>query len=123
MHPSLPVVVADRLQLEQVILNLLHNGMEAMGIVERREKRLFIRTATDEETKSVQVTVEDEGPGIDSAVFERMFEAFYTTKVGGLGLGLSISRTIIEAHGGRLWAQCGPDMKIQIHFTIPAEVC
>jgi C4-dicarboxylate-specific signal transduction histidine kinase len=122
LHPFLPPVYADRLQIEQVVLNLMHNGMDAMEQMEEPEKRLIIRTAIGkEDERSVEVTIEDVGPGIDPAVLERMFDAFYTTKAGGLGLGLSISRSIVEEHGGRLWAQYGPGTGTHLHFILPTE--
>lgn len=120
LQSSLPAVVADRLQIEQVILNLLRNGMEAMELTEDREKRLIIRTSV-RDAQSVQAVVEDRGPGIDQAVVDRLFDAFYTTKAGGLGLGLAISRSIIEGHGGQLWAKCGSASGSKFYFTLPTE--
>jgi C4-dicarboxylate-specific signal transduction histidine kinase len=98
--PELPPVEGDRVQLQQVIMNLIVNALEAMSPV--ADRRLEIRTHVQE--GDVCVSVRDTGIGIDQENAERMFEAFYTRKVGGMGMGLSISRSIIEAHRGRLWS-------------------
>jgi C4-dicarboxylate-specific signal transduction histidine kinase len=99
---GLSPVQVDRVQLQQVILNLVLNAVEAMSSVEAGPRELLIST---EQTKGngVVVTVRDSGPGIDPEHLERVFEAFYSTKTSGVGMGLSICRSIIEAHGGRLW--------------------
>jgi C4-dicarboxylate-specific signal transduction histidine kinase len=99
---QLPRVVGDRVQLQQVVLNLLLNGLDAMHTVVGRPRELVIRTHR-EATDRVRVAVQDSGSGIDPELANRLFEAFYTTKPSGMGLGLSISRTIVEQHGGRLW--------------------
>jgi PAS domain S-box-containing protein len=98
---DLPPVLGDRIQLQQVILNLVMNGMEAMSSVADRSRELLIRSGTHE-PQSIFVAVRDSGIGLDPQALERIFDAFFTTKPGGMGMGLSISRTIIEAHGGRL---------------------
>jgi C4-dicarboxylate-specific signal transduction histidine kinase len=100
---GLPLICGDRVQLQQVVLNLIINAIEAMSGVSDGPRELQISTAA---TKSddVLVAVRDSGPGFTPATLERIFEAFYTTKPSGLGIGLSICRSIIEAHGGRLWA-------------------
>jgi signal transduction histidine kinase len=103
---GLPHVQGDRVQLQQVLLNLIINAIEAMRDVGEEERELLISTRN--EPDGVSVEVRDSGPGFAPAAFERVFEAFYTTKPGGLGLGLSICRSIIEAHNGRLWA--GPNV-------------
>jgi signal transduction histidine kinase len=118
---DLSPVSGDRVQLQQVVLNLLMNGIEAMSSVDERARELMITTrniAPDQ----VQVTVEDSGIGLDPNTMARIFEPFYTTKSGGMGMGLSISRSILEKHGGRLWATAhdGPGPTFQ--FTLPAEV-
>jgi PAS domain S-box-containing protein len=100
---NLPRVNGDRVQLQQVVLNLLLNGLEAMHAVPRRPRDLVISTRPEARDR-VLVTVQDSGSGIDPQLAPRMFDAFYTTKPGGMGMGLSISRTIVEQHGGRLWA-------------------
>jgi C4-dicarboxylate-specific signal transduction histidine kinase len=99
----LPLVVGDRVQLQQVVMNLILNGVEAMRPVAERERNLLIRTER-REGDEVQVTLQDSGTGIDPRTREEIFDAFYTTKPGGLGMGLAISRSIVENHGGRLWA-------------------
>jgi PAS domain S-box-containing protein len=103
---GLPPVQGDRVQLQQVLLNLIINAIEAMRDVNEEERELLI--VTGNEPDGVSVEVRDSGPGFAPAALERVFEAFYTTKPGGLGLGLSICRSIMEAHNGRLWA--GPNM-------------
>jgi PAS domain S-box-containing protein len=115
---DLSSVWGDRVQLQQVVLNLVMNGIEALSTVEERPRELVIRTQNDD-AGQVRVTVQDTGIGLDPQGMERMFEAFYTTKHGGMGMGLSISRSIIQNHGGRLWAMAneGPGMSVQ--FTIP----
>jgi signal transduction histidine kinase len=103
LAPELSSVVGDRVQLQQVILNLAMNGIEAMGSVTDRPRELVIRSEPHEHGH-VTVAVHDTGVGIDPNDPDRLFNAFFTTKPGGMGMGLSISRSIIEAHGGRLWA-------------------
>ncbi|HVR85022.1 MAG TPA: ATP-binding protein [Planctomycetota bacterium] len=101
-HP-LPMVLGDKVQLQQVILNLVMNGLEAMDGIGDRPRKLTLGSRM-EDTHEIEVTVADTGTGFDDAQAQRMFSAFYTTKPGGMGMGLSISRSIIEAHGGRLQA-------------------
>src|SRR5450432_1440624 len=116
---GLPRVQGDRVQLQQVLLKLIINAIEAMRDVGEGERELLISSRN--EPDGVSVEVRDSGPGFASAALERAFEAFYTTKPGGLGLGLSICRSIIDAHGGRLWAtRCEPRGAI-FQFTIPAD--
>jgi predicted ATPase/signal transduction histidine kinase len=100
---DLPSVVGDRVQLQQVVMNLILNAVEAMRPVAERERTLLIRTEGNE-ADEVRVTLQDSGTGIDPRTQEEIFDAFYTTKPGGLGMGLAISRSIVENHGGRLWA-------------------
>ena len=100
---DLPTIMGDRIQLQQVILNLLRNATEAMRTIDDRPKELFIRTERHEQNH-VLLSVKDSGVGLPAQAAERIFEAFYTTKTDGMGIGLSISRSIIEAHQGRLWA-------------------
>jgi signal transduction histidine kinase len=99
----LPPILGDRVQLQQVILNLIMNAIEAMNEISEGKRELLISTSKAE-ADGVLVAVSDSGPGLPQADPERVFEAFYTTKSSGLGMGLSICRSIIEAHGGRLWA-------------------
>jgi C4-dicarboxylate-specific signal transduction histidine kinase len=94
-------VLGDRVQLQQVLLNLMMNGVEAMSGVTERTRELTVSTVA--ERASVLVVVTDTGAGLDAAVAERMFQPFFTTKPDGLGMGLAICRSIVEAHGGRLW--------------------
>ena len=113
-------VRGDRIQLQQVIVNLLVNGMEAMATVRDRERVLIVRTQRHQ-ADGVLVAIEDAGVGIKPENADRLFSAFYTTKPDGLGMGLSIVRSIIEAHGGRVWASpnAGPGMTFQ--FALSAE--
>jgi len=115
---DLPVIQADRVQLEQVILNLIINAVEAMSGVGEASRQLLIRTGKDA-SGAVLVAVQDSGPGLSPESFDRVFDAFYTTKPDGMGMGLSICRSIVEAHDGRLWAapHDGPGATFQ--FTLP----
>jgi signal transduction histidine kinase len=110
-------VQGDRVQLQQVVLNLILNAVEAMGSVEAEARELLIRTEHDD--AGVLVTVRDSGPGIDPTHLKRVFEPFYTTKSGGTGMGLSICRSIIDAHGGRLWAESNRPPGTVFQFTLP----
>jgi PAS domain S-box-containing protein len=114
---DLPRVVGDPVQLQQVVLNLLLNGLEAMHAVVGRPRELVIRTQRDA-SEHVLVAVQDSGSGIDPQLAERIFEAFYTTKRSGMGMGLSISRSIVEQHGGRLWAVPNDGPGTTFHFTL-----
>ena len=107
MTPGLPLVSGDRVHLSQVLLTLIINGMDAIQTSPGSDKRVVIETRSRAEGK-VEVAVTDSGPGVPPGVIDRVFDPFYTTKSGGLGMGLPISRTIIEAHGGRLWAEQAP---------------
>jgi PAS domain S-box-containing protein len=111
-------VHGDRVQLQQVVLNLLLNALEAMGSVEAAPRELLISTKQD--GTGVLVAVRDSGPGIDPSHRERVFDAFYTTKPSGTGMGLSICRSIIDAHGGRLWAEANEPRGTIFQFTLPA---
>jgi signal transduction histidine kinase len=106
LHEGLPQVLADRVQLQQVFLNLVMNAIEAMGSVNDRARLLRVRSEIHD-ASGILVTVEDSGMGIDTIDRDRIFDTFFTTKSTGMGMGLSICRTIIEAHGGRLWASAG----------------
>jgi PAS domain S-box-containing protein len=103
---GLPRVMAERVQLQQVLLNLVTNAIEAMGSITDRERVLAVRSRVCE-PDHVLITVEDSGTGIDPSQMDRIFDAFFTTKAQGMGMGLSICRSIIESHGGRLWASGG----------------
>jgi PAS domain S-box-containing protein len=111
-------VQGDRVQLQQVFLNLILNAVEAMGSVEAGARDLSI--STEQDHTGVVVAVRDSGPGIDPHHLERVFEAFYTTKSKGMGMGLSICRSIIEAHGGRLWAEANEPRGAVFQFTVPS---
>jgi PAS domain S-box-containing protein len=115
---DLPPVTGDRVQLQQVILNLLLNASEAMSGVDDRPRRLVIRTERDEDD-FVRLAVQDAGVGFEPQGVERLFEAFYTTKSGGIGIGLSVSRSIIESHHGRLWAAPNDGPGATFSFSIP----
>ena len=115
---SLPVVWADRVQLQQVMLNLLMNAIEAVSGVGERPRELWVETARVESTE-VLVTVRDSGSGLDATSLDRLFDAFYTTKPHGLGMGLAISRSIVESHGGRLWATGNTPHGAVFQFTLP----
>ncbi len=117
---GLPLIQGDRVQLQQVILNLMINAIEAMGGTNDAPRELLIVTETAEPS-AVQVAVQDSGPGLAPEVLERLFDAFYSTKPTGLGLGLSICRSIIEAHDGRLWATANVPRGAVFQFTLPAQ--
>ena len=119
LAPGLPPVLGDRVQLQQVILNLVMNGMEAMADVTNRPRELVIRSHRHEAAQ-VLIEIEDAGDGIDPKYLDRLFNAFFTTKPDGMGMGLSISRSIIEAHGGRIWATRNAKAGATFHFTLPA---
>jgi C4-dicarboxylate-specific signal transduction histidine kinase len=114
---NLPRVLGDRVQLQQVVLNLLLNGLDAMTAVVDRPRELVISTQS-EASERVHVAVQDSGSGIDPQLANRLFEAFYTTKRDGMGMGLSISRSIVEQHGGRLWAVPNDGPGTTFHFTV-----
>jgi C4-dicarboxylate-specific signal transduction histidine kinase len=116
---ALPLVLGDRIQLQQVIINLVTNGMEAMSSVTDRPRELKILSQL--QTDMVRVAVEDSGVGIDPEHADRLFNAFFTTKPSGMGMGLSICRSIIEAHGGKLWASRNVGAGATFQFTLPAD--
>jgi C4-dicarboxylate-specific signal transduction histidine kinase len=118
---GLPRVQGDRVQLQQVLLNLILNAMEAMGGLREGARELQIRTGADA-AGGVLVTVQDSGPGLDPTSVNRLFDAFYTTKPDGLGMGLAICRSIIEAHGGRLWASANEPRGAVFQFSLPTEL-
>jgi signal transduction histidine kinase len=110
-------VAGDRVQLQQVVLNLVMNAIEAMSNVSERTRELVL-TTRNMGPDQVEVTVDDSGIGIDPAKIDRVFDSFYTTKSSGMGIGLSVSRSILDAHGGRLWA-IAKDRGTSFHFTLP----
>ena len=118
LDENLPPVIGDRVQLQQVILNLLLNASDAMSGVEDRPRQMVISTEREEEMR-VRLSVRDSGIGFEPQGTERLFEAFYTTKRGGMGVGLSVSRSIIESHRGRLWAAANDGPGVTFSFSIP----
>ena len=119
LAPELPPVYCDRVQLQQVLINLVMNGLEAMDLVNDRRRQLTVRSMP-RDGRTVRVSVQDAGSGIDAHSAEQLFDAFFTTKPAGMGMGLSISRAIIEEHGGRLWAAPNPRFGATFHFELPA---
>jgi len=117
---NLPLVTGDRIQLQQVILNLIRNASDAMSAVDDRPRQLVIRTARDEGDR-VRLSLQDAGVGFDPQAMDRLFEAFYTTKNDGMGIGLSVSRSIIESHQGRLWAAQNDGTGATFSFSIPCR--
>ena len=115
---DVPLILGDRIQLQQVILNLIINAIEAMSGANEGPRELLVGSGKDE-SQSVLVTVRDSGPGLDSESLNQLFTAFYTTKPQGMGMGLAISRSIIEAHGGRLWATASDGPGATFQFTLP----
>jgi PAS domain S-box-containing protein len=115
---ALPPVLGDPIQIEQVIMNLVRNGLEAMDEMPEGDRSLGVKTMLNG-GQTVQVEVSDRGKGLDTDHLESVFEPFFTTKPDGMGMGLSISRSIIQAHGGRLWASVNPDQGCTFHFTLP----
>ena len=117
---GLPQIPADRVQLQQVILNLIVNALEAMNEVGDRPRSLIVNSGTND-SNAVFVEVRDTGPGLDEANLDRLFRSFYTTKPEGMGMGLSISRLIVESHGGRLWATKNVPHGAVFRFTLPVD--
>lgn len=117
---DLPFIPGDRVQLQQVILNLLRNASDAMRSVDERPRQLVIRTERDEEG-CVRLSLKDAGAGFDPRAASKLFDAFYTTKNDGMGIGLSVSRSIIERHHGRLWATLNDGPGATFSFSIPVE--
>jgi signal transduction histidine kinase len=115
---DLPIVTGDRIQLQQVILNLLRNASDATVDVHDRPRQLLIRTER-ESADRVRLTVQDAGVGLDRQSMDKLFDAFYTTKSGGMGIGLSVSRSIVERYHGRLWAEPNDGPGATFSFSIP----
>jgi C4-dicarboxylate-specific signal transduction histidine kinase len=118
LAPDLPMVLGDSIQLQQVVLNLLMNGIEAMTSINDKPRRLVIRSRA-QEAGQVCVSVEDCGVGVKPELMARLFEPFFTTRSKGMGMGLPISRSIIEAHGGKLWAESTATEGATFQFTLP----
>jgi PAS domain S-box-containing protein len=119
LAPALPPAIGDRVQLQQVMLNLIVNAIEAMANVSRSDRRLLV--STESSAPGLCVAVADSGPGIGAENRHRIFESFMTTKEGGVGIGLSICRSIIEGHGGRLWADSNQPRGAVLRFTLPVK--
>jgi signal transduction histidine kinase len=108
LSEGMPKVLADRVQLQQVVLNLMMNAIEAMGSMQNGGARILGVNSELRDRRDILITVKDSGPGIDPQNIDRIFDRFFTTKANGMGMGLSICRSIVEAHNGRLWAE--PDV-------------
>jgi C4-dicarboxylate-specific signal transduction histidine kinase len=117
---DLPAILGDRIQLQQVMLNLMLNAVEAMSGDNKGLRELVI-SSEKQDPSGVLVTLRDSGPGLDPTSVDRLFQAFYTTKSGGIGVGLSICRSIIEAHDGRIWASAAPSGGASFHFSLPGR--
>lgn len=118
VDPALPRVQGDRIQLQQVVINLLVNAFDSMKECPANERGVAVRVKLDG-AGMIKVSARDHGTGLGPDKADRIFQPFYTTKREGLGMGLSISRAIIEAHGGRLWAENNPDRGATLSFTLP----
>jgi signal transduction histidine kinase len=120
LSDDLPIVTGDRIQLQQVILNLLRNASEAMVDVHDRPRQLLIKTEREDGNR-VRLTARDAGVGIPPQSLDSLFDAFYTTKSGGMGIGLFVSRAIVERHQGRLWAEPNDGPGATFSFSIPFQ--
>jgi C4-dicarboxylate-specific signal transduction histidine kinase len=118
---GLPFIQGDRVQLQQVLLNLIMNAVEAMRSINHGSRELVIGTGADE-SGGVRISVQDSGPGLNPQIFDRLFDPFYTTKADGMGMGLSICRSIIEAHDGRIWASAMPGPGSTFNVSLPGAV-
>jgi C4-dicarboxylate-specific signal transduction histidine kinase len=119
LDPALPLVMANRLQLQKVLVNLVCNGVEAIRGAGKPSTALTITVRTSVENNMALVTVQDSGPGLDARTAHRIFDPFFTTKPDGIGLGLAISRSLIEANGGQLWADLEAGPGATFHFVLP----
>jgi signal transduction histidine kinase len=115
---DLPPVLGDRIQLQQVILNLMLNAIEAVSFIDVGPRELLVSSARGE-SNDLLVAVRDSGPGLAPGALDHLFDAFHTTKPDGMGIGLTISRSIIEAHGGRVWATSNAPRGAILQFTVP----
>jgi PAS domain S-box-containing protein len=120
LAPNLPSAYVDDVQIEQVILNLLRNGAEALASADGTHRELCVRTALTDDG-NIEISVSDTGPGLPPRLAAKLFEPFFSTKPDGVGLGLAISRTIVETHGGRIWITPNPDRGVTFRFTVPAQ--
>jgi signal transduction histidine kinase len=121
VDPALPTIRGDRVHLSQVLINLLMNAMDAVANLPVCERRVALRAEFDE-SSAIEITVSDTGPGIPPEILARIFDPFYTTKASGMGMGLSVSRTIVDAHGGRLWAENGAGGGAVFHVSLPTFI-
>jgi signal transduction histidine kinase len=119
LSSELPLVRGDRIQLQQVILNLLMNGAEAMASTEGQKDLLVMSSRADD--GQVLIAVRDRGTGVEPENIHKIFDAFFSTKDAGMGMGLSISRSIIEAHGGRIWAELNDGPGLTVQFSLPGH--
>jgi signal transduction histidine kinase len=117
LAPGLPAVLGDRVQLQQVLINIIINGVQAMATVDGK-RELVVGSGLDNE-ENVVVAVRDSGPGVSKENLPRLFEAFFTTRSTGMGMGLAICSSIIEAHGGQLWASNNPEGGSTFSFSLP----
>jgi two-component system, LuxR family, sensor kinase FixL len=120
LAPALPAVTGDRVQLQQVLLNLLMNACDSMRGNARADRQILVRTELSDGA-GVRLSVSDRGAGIAAERLQQIFEPFFTTKTNGLGLGLSVCRTIITAHGGKLWAANNQERGATLCFTLPVR--
>jgi signal transduction histidine kinase len=120
---DLSPILGDRIQLQQVLLNLLVNGIEAMSKVPEDQRQLVIEAQphVSEDKSVILITVTDSGIGLKAEDLSRVFETFYTTKADGMGMGLAISRSIVETHGGRLWATANADLGATFQLILPVQ--
>jgi signal transduction histidine kinase len=117
LTPTAPQVIGDRIQLQQVIINLVMNGLEAMADIIERPRRIVIRSSQTEPDR-VLVEIQDAGRGVEPQNLDRLFNAFFSTKPNGMGMGLSICRSIVQAHGGKIWASSNPDGGTTFRLTL-----
>jgi C4-dicarboxylate-specific signal transduction histidine kinase len=118
---DLPLVLGDRIQLQQVLLNLIMNAIEAMRGIDQTQRKVLVVSRKDDESKGVLVEVQDSGAGLEGLALDRLFDAFYTTKPDGMGIGLAVSRTIIESHGGQLRALPNVPKGAVFQFQLPTN--
>ena len=121
LEPALPAVRGDRVHLSQVLINLLVNAMDAVAALPVADRVVVLR-ADIEESGNVEVVVSDSGTGVPAEIMQRIFDPFFTTKGAGMGMGLSVSRTIVEAHGGKLWAENGTEVGAKFHVSLPTFI-
>jgi two-component system sensor kinase FixL len=116
---DLPEIMIDRVQIQQVVMNLVRNSVEALADADKRS--LTLRTTRPEKAK-LQIDVVDTGPGLPKEITERLFQPFLTTKAGGIGIGLSICKTIVDSHGGHLWTTPNPGGGTAFHISLPIDL-